>query len=355
MLKKKKTINKPTIKETKKTKEKVAPAAPIQPEVLATPLPKEKVEDVTIERILCFTTSYKRPYELYHCINSILTQKHEDFKYCVSINIDERSEEVGYQSLLAPLTKDKRLQIVFNQNQSQHDNYLAPIKHAKYEQYNLFIKIDDDDIYSPNYISTMLKEYKKHKIDILSCSTKHQINGANIQTGNFASIGVWQKDTESSVKFGMPFTYVFNKRALAALLKTTNQELAKIHHFEDPGWRTKWREAGLTSYVLGSCPEATYNIHGKNTSSSYLHSKDGTSHECIDNEHFAVCSFEHQYWTSYVYLNKRNNRMYHISNDDHGGFKITDNEIVISWDDWGEEIFYKKQTSETSYYYASHK
>ena len=70
MLKKKKTINKPTIKETKKTKEKVAPAAPIQPEVLATPLPKEKVEDVTIERILCFTTSYKRPYELYHCINS---------------------------------------------------------------------------------------------------------------------------------------------------------------------------------------------------------------------------------------------------------------------------------------------
>lgn len=343
MTAKKKNIRKKTDKKT-----------PIQ----VTPIPENSVEqDDFIARPLCFTTSYNRPYELYNCINSILNQTYKDFQYAVSINIDSKDDEGKYKLLLSPFLTDKRLSVFFTKNQSQHDNYLSPIKNSKYDNYNLFLKIDDDDIYKPEYINTMIDIYKTKKPDIVSCKISTQINGGKIEYGNFESIGVWQPDVADKIKFGMPFTYAFNKRALSILLKTTHSELSSIHHFEDPGWRTKWREAKIKSYVIDKSNNAIYNIHGKNTSSSYLYKGDdgGKNYMSIDNDHFILCIFEHNYWTSYVYCNKRNNRMYHIDNDDHGAFEINKDLVKITWDDWGEETFYKKELSNNMFYYSINK
>ena len=78
---------------------------------------------------------------------------------------------------------------------------------------------------------------------------------------------------------------------------------------------------------------------------------DDTYYKSIDNENFALCVFEHNYWSSFVYLNKRNNRMYNIDNDDHGAFDIKDNDTInITWDTWGDEIFYKKYDNDNYFY-----
>lgn len=336
----------------KKTQEK---PKKISPQILATPAPVEDVE--FIPRPLCFTTSYNRPYELYNTINSVLNQTYKDIKYSVAINIDNKEDESKYKLLLKELATDKRLNILFTKNKSQHENYLYPIKNGKYENYNLFIKLDDDDIYKPDYIENIINIYKQKKPDVISAKISTQINGSKIESGSFESIGVWQPDVSSSTKFGMPFTYAFNKKALSILFKLTADELSSIHAFEDPGWRTKWRESGIKSYVIDKFTSAIYRIHGHNTSSSYLYKANDNekNYLSIDNDNFSVCIFEHNYWTSYVYLNKRNNRMYHIDNDDHGAFEISEDNINIKWDDWGEEVFYRKKINNNMFFYSVNK
>lgn len=306
-------------------------------------MPRKKSIDNLFNRPLCFTTSSNRPYMLYNCINSILNQTHKEFHYCVNINIINEQEKELYTKLLSDFSDDTRLSVIYSDNKSQHENYLKPIITSGRDKYNVFIKIDDDDIYRKKYLENILALYKKHKKDILSCSLKYTINGKMIQQGAFDSIGVWAGDQNSDIKFGMPCTYVMNQSAINVLLKLTPQYVRSIHMFEDPAWRTEWRKAGLKSVVIKNFEDAIYNIHGKNTSSSYLYKED-VKHNInyLENDFFMLCMIKHKWWESYAYFNKRNNRMYNINNDDHGAYLLSGNQLSIMWDNWGEETFIKK-------------
>ncbi len=308
-------------------------------------------------RVLCFTTSYRRPYMVYNCIRNILSQTYNDFTYYVNINIDHPNEQGRYKILLKEFETDQRLHVVYSQNSSQHQNYLKPINMAGRDKYNVYIKIDDDDIYKSNYLSTVLTAYKKYKKDILSCILNTSINGTRIESGNFESIGVWQPDVDSKIKFGMPCTYVMNQSAINILLNMTDDEVKAIHPFEDPAWRTKWREANLTSYVMKNTSEAIYNIHGQNSSSSFLLKENNLSSPpktsdkiYIENDFFILAMVNHHWWNSYIYFNKRNNRLYNIQNDDHGQYTLNDNTLDIMWDHWGQEQFIKHKDHDTFYF-----
>ena len=104
---------------------------------------KKNITTNTYNRILCFTTSYRRPYMLYNCIRNILTQSFADFTYYVNINIDHPNEQGGYTQLLDEFKTDKRLHIIYTQNNYQHQNYIKPIIAAGRDKYNLYIKIYD--------------------------------------------------------------------------------------------------------------------------------------------------------------------------------------------------------------------
>lgn len=307
-------------------------------------------------RVLCFTTSYRRPYMIYNCIRNILSQSYNDFTYYVNINIDHPNEQGRYKILLQEFEADQRLHIVYSQNSSQHQNYLKPINMAGRDKYNIYVKIDDDDIYKQNYLSTILTAYKKHKKDILSCVINTSINGTRIESGDFESIGVWQPDVDSKIKFGMPCTYVMNQSAINILLNMKDDEVRAIHPFEDPAWRTKWREAKLTSYVMKNVSEVVYNIHGQNSSSSFLLKENNEKPSkvsdkiYIENDFFILAMVDHHWWSSYIYFNKRNNRLYNIQNDDHGQYALNDNKLDIMWDNWGQEQFIKHNDHQTSYF-----
>lgn len=315
---------------------------------------KKHTNTNTYNRILCFTTSYRRPYMLYNCIRNILNQTFNDFTYYVNINIDHPNEQDRYNKLLSEFVTDQRLHIIYNQNDSQHQNYLKPIISAGRDKYNLYIKIDDDDIYKSTYLSNIITAYKKHKKDILSSILHLSINGADIHTDKFESIGIWQPDLDSKIKFGMPCTYVMNQSAVNILLNMTDEEVRAIHPFEDPAWRTKWREAKLTSYVLKKCDDVIYNIHGKNSSSSFLYQDTNNNidnnYVYIENDYFLLSFIQHHWWDSYIYFNKRNNRLYNIKNDDHGAYVLSDNHLSITWDNWGKEDFIKVNKDKSTYF-----
>lgn len=322
------------------------------------PRPKKNIiiDNTKYNRVLCFTTSYRRPYMLYNCIRNILSQTFTDFTYYVAINIDHPNQQGWYAKLLEEFKTDKRLHLIYSQNSSQHQNYLKPIIAAGRDKYNLYVKIDDDDIYRSTYLDTMITAYKKHKKDILSAILNTSINGSSVNIEKFESIGVWQPDVDSKIKFGMPCTYIMNQSAINILLKMSDDEVKAIHSFEDPAWRTKWREAKLSSYVIKNCDDIIYNIHGNNSSSSYLYKEPNTTpkqtdeYEYIENEYFILSMLKHSWWDSYVYLNKRNNRLYNIQNDDHGAYVLDGNNLEVTWDNWGKEQFEKITNTRHPYF-----
>lgn len=297
---------------------------------------------LTKYKALCFTTSYKRPYHLYHTINSILNQKYKNIHYSVGLCIDSRKEQAEYDDLLSDFIKDKRLSIHFHSNLNQHDNYLYPIKQIDIKKYNVFIKIDDDDIYKSEYISNMLTFYSKCNTDVLSANIKYQLNNNIMYSGQFDNVGGhWHEDLKSSVKFGMPFTYIFNRKALDVLLNTTHKQLQSIHPFEDAGWRRKWRENNITSKVLDNIDFAIYNIHGNNISSKhcFIKNNDYENKYYISTDSFEIAFFEHYGWESYCFIDKKRQTLFNIANNHYGSFNIDNTIIEITWEKYGTEKF----------------
>jgi hypothetical protein len=300
-------------------------------------------------KTLCFTTSYNRPYYIYNIINNILNQSYTDINYAVNINIDNDDEKLKFEKLLQDFLPDSRLKLVFNYNKDQHTNYLRAINAFNSLDYDLFIKIDDDDIYYKNYIEKSIAYFRQHECDILSYSATNHINNGKIK-GLINSIGQWNGDINSNIKFGMPPTYIFNKKACDIILKITPKDVKSIHAFEDCAWRTFWRKANLKSVIIDNDDIFQYNIHNKNISSTFLLEANNPI-SLIENNHFCIVFIESNKWKSYVYLNKRNKRLYHINNDDHGSYTISHNKLIIKWDDWGTEEFIKHKINDQIYIY----
>lgn len=304
-------------------------------------------------KVLCFTTSYKRPYHLYNTVNNILNQTYTNFLYSIGICVDSDAEKDDYLYLLDDFVDDKRIKIFFHNNQDQHSNYLYPIKTVDYEKFNLFAKIDDDDIYKKKYLATGINTLIKNKVDIVSSTINYEINNNVLYKGYFDNIGgYWYGDTKSNIKFGMPFSYIFNSKCLDILLSINPKQLYDIHPFEDAGWRTEWRKNNIRSYVIKNSNLCVYNIHGKNISSSSFLLPGKDKYLFVDTDIFILAFFHHFCWESYVLLNKKHNICYNISNNDLGTYRMIDNiKISIKWEKYTkEEIFSLNNNINNTYY-----
>lgn len=300
-------------------------------------------------RVLCFTTSYNRPYFLYNTIQNILNQTYGNIQYNIGICVDSLNDVVDYKKLLKTFVRDKRLKLYFHPTLDQHSNYLYPIKKSNYDDFDLFVKIDDDDIYHKDYIEKSVNNIQKYNADIISYKITTQINAHKIQSGIFDTSGpdTWKNDEIESIKFGMPFTYVFNKKALKIILDASTHTIYNIHPFEDPGWRTLWRKNKLKSKVIRS-NIAVYNIHGKNISCAHHLLK--TERNGIDNTDVLFMKFKHTHWDSYIFIEKKSMRCQHMQNLDWGNAKINNDIISITWDNWGKENFQKHTDKSDTYY-----
>ena len=207
-------------------------------------------------KVLIFTSSYNRPYMLRQCILSVKNQNVEDLTHSVNITSE---------SPLAALTLIDDLNdivISITDNNHTHFNNMTAIKAVDdYQDYDLFIKMDDDDVYKADYVKNIITFFEKNSdVDIVSSEIKFQLNGTEVYLVNAKDLG-----GNIDVEYKMPMTYAFNKKALNAII---NLEKKDMFGFDDMMWRLHWKAHGLKHASVDNSEDIIWHIHGKNVSTS---------------------------------------------------------------------------------------
>ncbi|MEH7416915.1 hypothetical protein V7266_16640, partial [Neobacillus drentensis] len=153
---------------------------------------------------------------------------------------------------------DDRFKIQYKKNSKTHTNAMTTISQCP-EPYDLYIKIDDDDIYKKDYVKTVVEYFEKHQCDILSSKISYQLNNYHLAKGNYKSLGGHFPNNN----YRMPMTFAFSQKAYQILLTIKDN-----NNYEDLQWRTAWSKYGLKDDNVDNSSNIIWHIHGKNTSVS---------------------------------------------------------------------------------------
>lgn len=213
-------------------------------------------------KVLVFTSSYNRPFMLRQCVLSIKNQTFKDIRHSVNITSDNALNNLV---MIDDIVTDD---VIITENSHTHFNNMAAIKAVDgYEDYDLFIKMDDDDIYKSDYVKNIVTFFENNPdIDIVSSEIKFQLNGTEIYLANAKDLG-----GNTDVDYKMPMTYAFNKKALDAIINLQEKDM---FGFDDMVWRMIWKAYGLKHAVVSNAEEIIWHIHGNNVSTaSFLKEK----------------------------------------------------------------------------------
>jgi hypothetical protein len=129
-----------------------------------------------------------------------------------------------------------------------------------YQSYDLFIKMDDDDIYKSKYVENIVKVFEENpEVDTVSTKIKWQLNGYDLYKGPYDNLGGNPNDST----YHMPNTFAFNKKALDCIISLTEKDVCG---HDDMMWRVAWENAKLKHKAVKNDDDVIWNIHGKNTS-----------------------------------------------------------------------------------------
>lgn len=211
-----------------------------------------------INKVLCFTTSYNRLKMLRSCMSDIKNQTFNNTYHTINITNDNLNKELTLK-IFDDLLNEKTF-INFNINNNQHINHIKAITSVNnLDDYDIFIKIDDDDIYKKNYVKNIVDYFENNDVDIVSSKAKIRLHG-------FTPIPVNQGDfggnPEGCDNFNIPATFAFNRYALDLILKINDN-----YGFEDNMWRDMW--CGKCKIgVIDNTNEYIWHVHGKNLTTS---------------------------------------------------------------------------------------
>jgi hypothetical protein len=206
-------------------------------------------------KVLLFTPSYKRPYMLRHCILNMKNQSHTDFTHSISIMYDKESEVSNYKVVFDDILDDRFI-IQYRKDSFTHTNSMSTILQC-HQPYDIYIKIDDDDIYKKDYVKTIVEYFETHKCDILSSEIGYQLNNYYLSTGKYRNLG----DHFSNNTFLMPQTFAFSHKAFQVLPNIQDNGL-----FDDLLWRDAWSKHGFKDENVDNSSNIIWHIHGKNAS-----------------------------------------------------------------------------------------
>jgi len=217
-------------------------------------------------KVMIFTSSYKRPYMLRQCIFNAKNQTYKGFFHTINITSDPNDLE-NYIALLEDVYTPENMNIIHSTNEHTHFNNIKAMKAVDdYESYDLFIKMDDDDIYKSNYVQNIVDKFNSDStIDTVSTKIRNQLNGFRIYTEEpiFDSLG----GNPGNSNYHMPMTFAFNKRAFDAI---KNLEQKDVFGYDDMMWRMHWEAHGLKHVAVENEDEIIWHVHGKNVSTSGL-------------------------------------------------------------------------------------
>ena len=285
-----------------------------------------------INRVLCFANFNNNPSDLLKYIHEIKDQTYTgNIDYLINIMIESKEQENAFKDIFQNYYINHTIKICFSKKLSDIDDIkydLGLLKHISPEQYNTFIYCDSSFSYNANHIENLIALYADKPCDILQITNDKTIK---------ENLDLYKNSNHK-------YNFIFNNKALDIIL-ASDQSIAE-------NWIDIWSEHKIKIRQLGHVA-TLFQIDRPKTDILKQNISTNNNHyyKTIENDHFVICIFDHNYWSSFVYLNKRNNRMYNIDNDDHGAFEIMDdNTINIKWDTWGDEIFYKKYDNENYFY-----
>lgn len=216
-------------------------------------------------RVLVFTCSYNRPHMLRSCIMGIQRQTYKNVVHSINMTLDADAKTTYYGPLFDDLLNERTI-LNYSQNAHQHLNHIRAITNIPdYESYDIFVKVDDDDVYKAHYLEAIVAAFLSDPtVDITSSIVHHQLNGHTLIKGIGATLG----GNPPGSSYHMPPTFAFNRRTLAVTLAIKVWERAKVSH--DLTWRRAWTAAGLRHVAVANEAEIVWHIHGKNISTSFM-------------------------------------------------------------------------------------
>lgn len=221
-------------------------------------------------RVLCFTCSTNRPLFIRNCILQVQAQSiaADHVIYINHPKAKDENETTNYQYLLDDIKakKNTTIQIQYGATVSQHKNHMAALTLANINNYDLFLKIDDDDIYRTDYIKQVVDSFKEEKWDFSGQNATGILNGIHFQKNAILEcLGENELDIKYNVPKMMPGTYAFSQKAI----KLLQEKMIDQQQFEDPQWRVLLAKEKHIKTLKRNGTQYIYHIHGKNISTSH--------------------------------------------------------------------------------------
>ena len=218
-------------------------------------------------KVLVFTASAKRPIYLRHCLLQMQQQTYP-LDHVVYLNSPEYQspdqDTHNYLKLLDDIViaKGKQIHIGYGPTASHHLNHMAAIQLVNWEDYDLFFKVDDDDIYRSCYIQDAVKDYLTQQWDFSGeISTGHINKTVYNKNQSFSHFVSSSSSIESESAAFMPPTFAFSKKALQRIMK-----LKRVEGSEDEAWKKRLLQLKSIKTKIRSTHNFIYNIHSKNSS-----------------------------------------------------------------------------------------
>lgn len=229
-------------------------------------------------RVLAFTCSRYRPLFLRHCVLQFQKQTYPvDHAIYVNAPGNPPEEVYNYTDLLKDLepTPPQKLFLGYGPSLTPHQNYLGALDFAPWETYDLFIRIDDDDIYLKNYVEKVVLDFEKNHWDLSGSFAQSQINGHRYsKDSRLTHLGLHPEDIELGVPGMMSGTFAFSPKTMHFLKAIPHIDPGQRNWWEDVLWRRLIAQQKDMTIHVRENSSYIYNIHGENVSTGKLLKKD---------------------------------------------------------------------------------
>ena len=217
-------------------------------------------------RVLAFTCTMGRPLFIRCCALQIQQQTYpvDHVVYINHPDAEDRADPYNYISLLHDLAPQHgTLTICYGRSGTQQFNHMQALALAGHDDYELFLKIDDDDVYRRDYVHNVVEDYRVNGWDFSGGHAQGLIDGPKWGPLNRVSqLGMEPEDIRLGVPEMMPSSYAFSRKALDVIKAIP----ATIDRNEDILWRrTLTGNAHIKTHIRQHSGMA-YHLHGKNVS-----------------------------------------------------------------------------------------
>ena len=204
---------------------------------------------------------------LRHCIMQLQRQSHP-IDHVIYVNSPEGQSPdcttFHYEALLDDVRNGapRTVRIKYGESKTPHENNITVLRMIDIDDYDLFLKIDDDDIYFQSYVEDVVDDFAVNRWDYSGTCSQGLLNGHRwYPKKNQRDLGLAQEDIDLGIPRIMPPSAAFSRKAIRAILDAPGTDV-----IEDIHWRRILaRTPGLIMAVRND-RNFVYNIHGGNMS-----------------------------------------------------------------------------------------